>query len=224
MHSRVSIVRLGLIAALYCGPISAQEATPLSFSGGILGGFSATQVHGDATAGFNKLGLDAGVFLDVRDPGAYWGVRIEMRYIQKGSRKPHNPDAGDFTTWTRKLDYVELPVMLDVNLGRYQVGAGLYGGWLLRAEKIDSGVSFDVRNEFRSWDIGGLWYGRTHISDHAFVQMRMSGSILSIRDTDGVVGGLFRQRMRNIVAQLGLGWDFGGSVGSRGGGGAAFSL
>ena len=200
-----------LVISLCCGVMAAQDAGLLKFNGGVMAGFAASQVHGDNASGFNKLGIDVASFIDVRRSDNYWGIRLEMRYIQKGSRKTPNIETGDYSTWVKHLDYVEIPVLLDVNLGRYQVGAGLYGGRLMRAEENISGAWSDISENLRLWDIGGLWYGRMPLSDHAFLQMRMSSSILSLdKPAEGAQpGSQFRSRLQNIVAQLGVGWTFG---------------
>ncbi len=209
----VLTLALAIVTGLISGSSSlfAQGEARLNFGAGVMAGFAASQVHGDATAGFNKLGLDLGSFIDVRRSNNFWGIRLEMRYIQKGSRKPANADNGDYTTWVKHLDYVEIPVLFDLNLGRYQVGAGLYGGRLLRAEENSGGAISDISENLRLWDIGGLWYGRMPLSDHAFLQMRMSSSILSLdKPADGALpGSQLRSRLQNIVAQLGVGWNFG---------------
>jgi hypothetical protein len=81
----------------------------------------------------------------------------------------------------------------------------------MRAEENISGAWSDISENLRLWDIGGLWYGRMPLSDHAFLQMRMSSSILSLdKPAEGAQpGSQFRSRLQNIVAQLGVGWTFG---------------
>ncbi len=66
-------------------------AQALRFDGGPVAGINASQVQGDDYTGFNKLGLSGGAFIDVRNPDNYWGIRLEMHYAEKGSRRGRRP-------------------------------------------------------------------------------------------------------------------------------------
>ena len=111
-----ALVALGL--SFLATPLAAQA---LRFDGGPVAGINASQVQGDDYTGFNKLGLSGGAFIDIRNPENYWGVRLEMHYAEKGSRRGGDPEVGT-TTIELRMNYIDIPILLDVNLGDYQVG------------------------------------------------------------------------------------------------------
>ena len=114
MRLRSLLTALGL---LLCTTVMAQA---LRFDGGPVAGINASQVQGDDYTGFNKLGLSGGAFIDIRNPDNYWGIRLEMHYAEKGSRRGGDPEVGT-TTIELRMNYIDIPVLLDVNLGDYQV-------------------------------------------------------------------------------------------------------
>ena len=59
------------------------------FNGGVLIGLSASQVDGDTYAGFDKVGLQGGVFVNTKFNNA-WGAQMELKYNAKGARKKTN--------------------------------------------------------------------------------------------------------------------------------------
>lgn len=86
------------------------------FYGGVLAGFNGSQLDGDGSRGFNKLGLTAGVWTQ-RDitPQFYWGMELKMN--QKGSRKLINK----YDNWhyVYRLNYIELPMMVGYHYKDY---------------------------------------------------------------------------------------------------------
>ncbi|MFM9028678.1 MAG: hypothetical protein ACKOQ6_11910, partial [Bacteroidota bacterium] len=74
-------------------PVSELQAQ--SFSSGIRFGMTATQVDGDTYEGFDKAGLLGGLFVE-RFMSDRFSLRMEMDYIQKGSRKPLDKDVNSF--------------------------------------------------------------------------------------------------------------------------------
>ena len=79
-----------------------------NITGRFTGGLTASQVSGDKSAKFNKVGFVVG-------PGAYipfndqMGISIDLLYIQKGSRKPFTER--DPTFYKLILNYVEVPFL-----------------------------------------------------------------------------------------------------------------
>ena len=136
---------------------SCPQAWPrLRFDGGPVAGINASQVQGDDYTGFNKLGLSGGAFIDIRNPDNYWGIRLEMHYAEKGSRRGGDPEVGT-TTIELRMNYIDIPVLLDVNLGDYQVGVGPYLGRMIKAEKWQrvSDTASSLEDDLNTWDIGG---------------------------------------------------------------------
>jgi len=199
-------VFLVLFAVMTTGNSQAQF---WRFDGGPVAGINASQVQGDDYTGFNKLGLSGGAFIDIRNPENFWGIRLEMHYAEKGSRRGGDPEVGT-TTIELRMNYIDIPVLLDINLGDYQVGFGPYVGRMIKAEKWQrvSDTSSSLEDQLNTWDLGGQAYARTPIGKSAFFQARISGSALSLKKDGPALGGTpFGPRVRNVALQFGLGWS-----------------
>ena len=73
------------LCLLFPFSLLAQDAPSQRFKAGILVGFNGSQINGDASAGFNKLGLVAGV-RGVTVINEKMEISIELLYSQRGSR------------------------------------------------------------------------------------------------------------------------------------------
>lgn len=105
------------------------------FNGGIFAGFSGSQIDGDTYAGYNKLGLVTGAFVN-RDLSQRINLQFEMLYIQKGARENPNPDALNPSLYCIDLKYIELPLLVRYKLYKFQekvtLEAGLSGAVLIK--------------------------------------------------------------------------------------------
>lgn len=98
------------------------------FRGGPILGLNFSQVDGDSDAGVHKIGLQAGL-------GSYislskqFGIQLDILYSQKGSRyaREMTSIAGPyFMTYKLKLDYIEMPLALQIYLDQdIHIGAGV---------------------------------------------------------------------------------------------------
>ena len=88
-----------------------QWAAAQRFDGGLIAGFNATQVEGDAFKGYNKPGVLAGFFVqtDVA-PAIFAGM--EIKYSQKGSRKRIKQNDPDPEKYIMRLGYIDLPLFV----------------------------------------------------------------------------------------------------------------
>ncbi len=69
-----------------------------------------SQVDGDGASGYNKIGLNAGIFVNTKT-SEKTSVQLELNYIQKGSRQ--NPTQNNnFSELKIRLSYIELPLVL----------------------------------------------------------------------------------------------------------------
>lgn len=92
------------------------------FSAGLVGGFNAAQVDGDLLAGFDQIGLHAGLITSI-DLESSLNMHVEFLYSQRGSRPAvfnpqYDPDV------EIGLDYIEIPVY--VSLGDWWQDEGEY--------------------------------------------------------------------------------------------------
>lgn len=104
------------------------------FSAAALLGVNASQIDGDDSAGYNKVGLTGGfkLFYPVTEKG---DLSMELLYSQRGSRSALSLGGGN--TFYIKLDYIELPVSF------------VYKDWYMEDDKY-----YKVHAE------AGLSYGR----------------------------------------------------------------
>jgi hypothetical protein len=163
-----------LLLMLLCQAILSAQAR---FTGGLVAGVTASQIDGDASAGYNKLGLMA---------GARGGIRlkkqvessIELLYVQRGAQDElvqSNP-----TNFSITLHYIEVPVQIHVkdwltedanNQPFYRVhfNGGLSYARLMRTSVRDdlSAVSavapdFLQQNDL-SVTLGFTWFANSHL-------------------------------------------------------------
>ncbi|HPJ46999.1 MAG TPA: outer membrane beta-barrel protein [Tenuifilaceae bacterium] len=105
-----------------------------NFNGGLLAGMSATQVDGDTYAGYNRVGLIAGVWVS-RSYTPLVTIRSELRFIQKGSYRRFTDGAGGTTGfYSIRLNYAEMPFLVEYKYRENIIPyAGLSFGYLWKA-------------------------------------------------------------------------------------------
>jgi hypothetical protein len=99
-----SILFFVCIGALYA-PLAAQPR----FKGGIVAGLSASQIDGDLSAGYNKLGLLAGLRVASRLKKRT-EASIEFLYAQRGAQTELLKDKFNPFNFSLTLNYVEVPI------------------------------------------------------------------------------------------------------------------
>jgi hypothetical protein len=152
------------------------------FKGGLSLGISATQVDGEAQAGYNKLGFIFGGFVKRKITDKI-GAQFELKYIDKGSHKSDNPDAGDYTTWTITLRYIEMPFLVTYTLkDLYTFEAGVGIAYLIKFKYTDNGIGYinSSYNPYRHFDYSSILGFRYKISDHLSASVRYSYSVISV--------------------------------------------
>jgi hypothetical protein len=107
------------------------------FSGGVLAGFNGSQVRGDQSYGFHKLGFVGGVwFQDNINEKFYWSG--ELKFNQKGSRI--NPNIkNDYRLYIYRLNYADLPVLAGYRYNDFlSFFGGLSFGYLINSSVEDN--------------------------------------------------------------------------------------
>ena len=155
-----------------------------SFHGGILLGFTASQVDGDSYAGFNKPGLQGGVYV-VAPLTSYLDARLEIKYTGRGARNP----AGEDNTGSYKLSlhYIDIPVLAALKIKDLaSVEVGLIPGYLFAAGGEDDAGKLPrgYLVAFRKFDLGTLIGANVKLAPKVSLNVRYSYSIFSIRDPE----------------------------------------
>jgi len=173
--------KLVLIAIIFlCFSVSHGQ----TFTGGILLGLTASQVDGDSYSGYDKLGLQGGVFVS-HQILTYLDARLEIRYASRGARNPASDD--NTGSYLLALHYIDLPIMAALKVRNYgSFDIGLVPGYMFAANGEDDGGKLpkDYLVEFHKFDLGILLGLSIRMTPKASVSVRYSYSIFSIRDLE----------------------------------------
>ncbi|MFZ4542418.1 MAG: outer membrane beta-barrel protein [Saprospiraceae bacterium] len=136
----LSLLFLSLFAIVSC--ISAQEISETGprFKGGVKFGFNASQINGDYSAGYNKVGLFGGIVANAKLSQKNY-LSTGIIFSQRGSAPGLiNSNSG---SWAIKLNFIEVPLIfhitdwaLESGYSKMHVGAGLNYSRLIGAKAI----------------------------------------------------------------------------------------
>lgn len=114
---------------------------------------SGSQVSGDELSGFNKGGLliGAGVSYPFK---SHTDLIIKFLYLQKGSRKPTDPENNDYSYYLLRLNYIEFPVLCRYTFHRRLYGeAGPSIAYLVKSSEQDENGEIPFRRAFNKTDV-----------------------------------------------------------------------
>ena len=182
-----------LIAALSVfGKAGAQDSYYIedekTFTGGFVGGLNFTQVDGDDFAGYHKVGFNFGgiVYAHLFDNIS---GSMEILYSQKGSKSAGAQQLSSgmvITTYGIKLNYAEVPIMLNYYLKKKSnFGAGLSYSRLASSSEYITTAPPQAYNldqyPFKKGDLNFLIGGNIHIIKGLFLNLRFQYSLIPIR-------------------------------------------
>jgi hypothetical protein len=185
------------------------------FHGGVTGGLTASQVDGDSYSGYNKPGLQGGVFIST-GLLPYLDARLEIKYSSRGARNPASDD--NTGAYKLSLHYIDVPVMAVIKIKKFGgIELGLIPGYLFAASGEDDAGKFSEEYlvAFRKFDLGTLVGANINLSKRISLSIRYSYSIFSIRDLEtagayyswfGKIFGHSRGDFNNYIA-LGLNYE-----------------
>lgn len=172
------------------------------FGGGLLGGLSATQVDGDGCGGYKNLGGVGGIWVQ-RQLADSWGLRVEIKYVGKGSRSTIKDEAGGrITNYAFTLHYLELPIFAQwLFTDRFSLDLGLGAGYLLAWQERNAyGSLKGIRTDPKRYEITAQAGLEWRFHKHFGVRLGFSYSILPIRGKpDGVVSRIRRGQYNNAL-------------------------
>ena len=173
--------------------LNAQE-----FYGGITAGMTASQVAGDVCSGYDKAGLYAGVYanLKVSKKSVF---QLEIDYIQKGSRLVPKEENG-YQLYKLNLQYIDVPVLYKYIISkRFTVEIGpVYGVFIKKYEEANfsnelAGKPFNTHNLSV---VVGMYY---YITDNFMFNLRSSNSVIPIREHTSGATRFFNRGQYNDV-------------------------
>ncbi len=106
------------VAVLNSSPADAQR-----FKGGVIAGFNLSQIDGDDLAGFNKIGVNSGIYSSMILSDR-WQLSLELLFSQLGSNQNTN-DGFNAAFDKINLNVVEVPVLLNFLEWKFHVQGGI---------------------------------------------------------------------------------------------------
>jgi hypothetical protein len=191
--------------------LSLQAISQNRFRPGIRLGLATTQVQGDTYTGFHKAGINGGLYLNAK-LNEKWKAQFEMLFIQKGSKKIANPEAGDYIFYLMQLDYIEVPVLFQYKIRKFTFEIGPGFGYLIRAREFDYFGQIKNNVRFESFELSGQAGVSFTIVKNLEMNWRYSNSLLPIRKfTNPNVSATYNPGQRNNVLSFTLMYTFGKS-------------
>lgn len=169
-----------------CAGLSQPLCAQSEFTGGLLAGPVTSQVSGDGLGGWDKFGGTAGGWVHMTFSDHY-GMTFAIQYIMKGSRKPADPNNGDFNTFAYRLNYIDVPIMLSYRRAAarapLQFNAGLYAGVLVGQEQLYNGATTGIEPPFNQTDFGATGGITWWLSEKLNLELRGTTSVLPSRNS-----------------------------------------
>ncbi len=173
-----------------------------TFQGGLTAGIVASQLSGDQSAGYNKLGIYGGPWANFKFRER-WRLQMEIMYIQKGSRENRSEDNG-YYSYKSKLNYIEVPVMFRfIYTEKLDFEAGLAYSFLISSYEELYDVEINERPFYlhNSSLIIGLYY---KFNEKWCANFRTSNSITPVRKHKSGQTYWFNFGQTNNILTLGL--------------------
>ncbi len=151
------------------------------FKAGLIGGISTTQISGDQLSGFNKAGIVAGGLVSI-ELSQKFDLQMEIMYFQKGSRKNANPDKLDYTSYRLRLNYFEVPLLLEWKYSkRLSFEGGPTFGALLSSQEEDEYGELNISYPFKKFELGLAGGMNIVLIQGLIFNARYESSVLSVR-------------------------------------------
>lgn len=181
------------------------------FNAGLKAGVSTSQVEGDSYSGFNKAGMDGGIYVTgkINDK---WTAQMEMIFIQKGSKHNSNPDKDDYTYYYLGLNYIEVPLMVQFHQKKFAFEAGPVFGYLASTKEYNESGDIYSAQPFIKDEIavatGICWTFYKNFS----LDWRYENSVFAIRKFASGESRWYNPGQRNNVLAFTLTYQFGGNA------------
>lgn len=198
--------KLILLFTLFPALLFAQE-----FKTGLIAGFITSQINGDNFGGYNRAGYTFGGLVN-NQIDEKWSIQFEIDYIRKGSHKPQNPKAGDFSTTTIATDYVEVPIIAQYDFKKVKLEGGIYIARLVDAAARVDGVDFPINPPYHNMDYGIILGVNYFTNDHLSFNVRTENSIIPFDENASYAWKqLARRGMYHIVLNFSVRYHLNGS-------------
>lgn len=164
------------ISALYL--LLSLNTAAQTFSGHLIGGISSGQASGDGTNGYVQFGVYAGIGAEARI-NDIWSLHGNLMFNQKGSRIYKSSNS--INTYRLRVNYVELPVLLDYKYEKFSGQLGPYLGVKInQKERTQFGVIENPR-PFNTFDIGIQAQISYQLKERFKLSLAFQNSLLPVR-------------------------------------------
>jgi len=203
---------VGVAAVLLLLCVGADSYAQSKF--GIKGGVNLTNLYsGDNISDNNmKVGFNAGIYAKAQIIEDVLFIQPELLYTRKGAQANYSNILQGKGKYQFGLGYVQLPVLLGVNIGNFNIHAGAYAAYLTDARIKDvnndgtiRGATELNRSNFNSFD-WGLSGGIGMDFEAAQIGLRYDMGMRPIGDS-GLAGELTKNA-KNSALQLYVGFHF----------------
>ena len=167
---------------------------------GVFAGVTASQVDGDSYSGFNKLGLNAGGFINQHlDLNIYW--QAELKYVTKGVYK--GPGDYDPTLYSSTYHVLEIPFsahyLYDEKL---QVELGIAPEVLIKEVFRDESGAMDPSNYPENRRFGfSVFVGLSYwFSPSTGVNLRYTNSAIPFREPQEWNNPQYKGYFHNVIS------------------------
>ncbi|MDZ4824057.1 MAG: porin family protein [Flavobacteriales bacterium] len=178
------------------------------FTGGLMAGPVTSQISGDGLGGWDKFGFAAGAWVNMSF-SKKTGITMAMQFINKGSKKPADPNNFDYSTFRYNLNYIDVPLMftwknVSIKKTHLQINLGIYAGVLVKQNQQFDGGQSSINPPFESTDIGATGGAAFWFSDKTAIEFRTATSIIPTRPSPNPTNAwsYYEQGNYNQVLQL----------------------
>ena len=168
--------------------ISYSSSYAQRFSASVLVGSNFAQIDGDDLAGFNKLGLSAGILTEYEIKSNRI-LTVELLYNQTGSKSALSFGRAPGVEYIA-LSYVDIPVLFRINdweiddtYHKVFIEAGLSLGRLINAE-VDNSFFEGLETDFTKTKLNFALGGGLRFNRHLGFNVRYSRSINSLYENE----------------------------------------
>lgn len=168
-----------LLIVFSCSITYAQKN--LSFA--IKAGMNKCAVINDDYPGYDKLGLNAGIYTRVQLTKNFTG-QLETLYTNKGSNYEYNSNKAITGPYYIKLNYIELPVLIQWHWKKFITEFGIGAAYLIDQREYPQEPNRnpnDVKYRFRKQEISGSIGVGYLLKEKIGLDLRYTNSIIPIR-------------------------------------------
>ena len=159
------------------------------FSGGVFGGGVTSQVDGDTYGGYNKFGIDIGIFTRFNFDKEWFG-NIEISYINKGSNFKSVQTA---TCYKLIVNYIEIPLYASFKplhikkIKQLSFDLGLAPAVLVKSKEDTrclKPIDLIAPYEVRKYDVSTLLGVNWHFNENIKAGVRFLYTIIPIKQNE----------------------------------------